>query len=67
MVNENQMIKQREHYINLGKQALELAQEYLKTYADEWNKYRSEEWIEMLHTAEECMIKAQFLDSLLGW
>ena len=52
-------------YLKSGKDALDLACQYLHDHADEWDSSREEHWRNLVHIAEVFVIKASVLDELL--
>ena len=52
-------------YIQMGRESLTAAQNYMTKYADVWDSGREIEWLNMVHAAEICMTKALAIAEIL--
>ena len=64
-MNRNEIEAKKAYYLKSGKDALDLACQYLHDHADGWSPSHEEHYRNLLHSAEVCVIKASVLDELL--
>lgn len=64
-MDRNEIEKKKAQYLARGKDALDLACQYLHEHANEWDSSREEHWRNLVHIAEVFCIKAEVLEELL--
>ena len=63
-MTRTEIAQKKAQYISNGKDALDLARNYLHEHADDWTSTHEEHWINLVHIAEVFVIKATTLDEL---
>ena len=64
-MDRNKIEQKKAQYLANGKDALDLACQYLHEHADDWDSSREEHWRNLVHIAEVFCTKAMVLDELL--